>query len=224
MTNKPLEPPHWGKLSSLTPGISSLSLIKAVSPLQIRHEKGKILFCQMYQQDHDKFFIKRTGKVAICIENNNYNLEQNEAYEVHSGDKITLTIGTNMTIEYVFSSSETQRNPLKRNRDQDKENIPPGPEKHSKLQRDLEKEGYCSLCQKLIYECATIIPCLHSFCMYCITRSLKLSQTCPECGQHVREYRKNVFLNNLLEAYEESGFRNKNVKKLTTKSRKKISI
>lgn len=55
--------------------------------------------------------------------------------------------------------------------------------------------GYlpCLLCNLLIYQCVTLLPCLHKFCGGCITGWTADKTTCPYCGEHfVRAYRNGL--------------------------------
>ena len=206
---------QWGKLTSLNPNFGNISLARSPSNLaftsKLQEDSNKNSLssqykCQIYQHKQE-YFISYT-RCSLAIQVNNKAVKDRKACKVHSGDRIMVTSkdknGEN--VEYVFSAElkQTQKATLKRDREE-KEDIAIL-EKKMKLQEDFENEAKCLICEKMIYECVSVVPCLHSFCMSCFMRHLRKSQECPDCRERFVEFRKNIFLNNLIEGYEESGY------------------
>jgi len=75
-----------------------------------------------------------------------------------------------------------------------------------RFEKKLKNEMICGICEKMIYECASVVPCLHRFCMNCLMKHLPEGQDCPQCGERFIAFRKDTFFNNMIEAYDESGF------------------
>ena len=205
---------QWGKLTSLNPNFSNISLSKNPSPLlfafsslQENNDPNSSSQCQIYQ-DKQEFFISYNGENLVVLVNNKVT-KDGKAFKVHSGDVIKVTIKKKrheITLEYIFSSEliQEQRETLKRDREENE--VSSIAEKKIKFQEEFKNEAICNICCKMIYECVSVVPCLHSFCTICFMRHLKRSQKCPQCGERFVEFRKNVFLNNLIEGYKESGY------------------
>jgi len=206
---------QWGKLTNLSPNFDNISLSKNPSDFTVLN--GLLLQgcaedifsmenkCQIYW-DKEDFFLCYTGR-DLSVLTEDHTLKQNEAFKVHSGERIVFILQKpdepTITMEYIFSGEliQTQRDILKEEHKKNEEIV------KMKFDETLKNETRCLLCCKMIYECVSVVPCLHSFCMYCLVQHLKGSQECPQCGQGFTELRKNVFLNNIIEAYEESGYR-----------------
>jgi len=100
---------QWGKLTSLDPNFDNVSLSKQPSNLIVSREglqetidknplsKGS---CQIYQKK-DGFFISYTGS-RLCIEIEERTLKEDEAFKIHSGERIVVTF-KKIRMEYIFS-------------------------------------------------------------------------------------------------------------------------
>jgi len=74
-------------------------------------------------------------------------------------------------------------------------------EKQSKLADDLGEEMKCCICIDYIYQCVTLVPCLHNFCAACFSDWMKKSKVCPNCRADVNEVKKNSTINNIVEKF-----------------------
>jgi E3 ubiquitin-protein ligase CHFR len=78
------------------------------------------------------------------------------------------------------------------------------PSKQAKVDKSISDEMTCGICIEVIHECVTLMPCLHNFCGGCFSDWMKRSQQCPKCRDPVSEARRNVTLNNIIDAYLKS--------------------
>jgi E3 ubiquitin-protein ligase CHFR len=65
----------------------------------------------------------------------------------------------------------------------------------------MSEEMKCGICLEIIYQCVTLMPCLHNFCGGCYSTWMKRNTNCPKCRDPVSEVRRNTALNNIIEAF-----------------------
>ena len=75
----------------------------------------------------------------------------------------------------------------------------PATTKLVKLSNELQEKLTCSICMEILHNCATLRPCEHSFCSFCLISHFKTSTKCPNCRVDAKSVRKNLDLENLLE-------------------------
>ncbi len=200
MTLNPTATAQIGKLTSLNPNFENISLSKTLSVFSVSCETGLTenstteCRCQIYQDNGD-FFVCYTGS-GLSVEIEDQFLKENAPFKINSGEKIVLIIKKqdDVQMEYIFSKElvETQKNLLKRDRETNEGVMVI--EKQTKFDENLEKETKCGTCKKMMIECASVVPCLHRFCIECLLLHLGGSQTCPLCGWKCEEFRKDTFL------------------------------
>ena len=203
----------WGKLTSLNRHFQNILLSKTPSVLTISdglveasvddNSSSSESKFQIYLENDDFFVCYNGGGLSVSIEDQI--VKEGEKFQIHVGDKIIFSMKNQM--EYIFSAElgQAQKNIIKRDREETEEALLM--EKQIKFYDNMESETKCGVCKKMIYECASVVPCLHRFCIECLLLHLASSQTCPECDQECEDFRKDVFLNNIIEAYEESGYK-----------------
>jgi E3 ubiquitin-protein ligase CHFR len=59
----------------------------------------------------------------------------------------------------------------------------------------------CAICQDILFETVSVLPCLHSFCGACFTEWSKQALMCPTCRVRVDAAQKNRLLENLIAIY-----------------------
>mmetsp|Transcript_23903 Transcript_23903/g.20869 ORF Transcript_23903/g.20869 Transcript_23903/m.20869 type:complete len:180 (+) Transcript_23903:533-1072(+) len=74
-------------------------------------------------------------------------------------------------------------------------------EEQDKLADDLGEEMQCSVCIDYIYQCVTVVPCLHNFCAACYCDWTKKSNMCPSCRDEVTDVKKNPTINNIIDKF-----------------------
>jgi E3 ubiquitin-protein ligase CHFR len=90
----------------------------------------------------------------------------------------------------------------KRKRDDPGDSVTKKPKMNSDLSDDLR----CGICIDVIYQCVTLMPCLHNvsctqFCGGCFSDWLERSKLCPACRDPVHEVKRNSSLSNIIENY-----------------------
>ena len=206
-------PTQWGKLTSLNPNFQNIGLSENTLSLvlfeECTHENYSNDYkCQIYQEKEDSFIQYTGNNLSVIIEDQI--IKEGQAFKISSGEKVVFIVKKKqdeMKIEYIFSLERIDRrkDTLKIDREENEEFRVL--KKKMKFDENLKDEVKCILCCKMTYGCVSVVPCLHSFCMHCFMFHLTGSQECPQCGVRFIEFRKNVFLNNIIEAYEESGNR-----------------
>ena len=77
---------------------------------------------------------------------------------------------------------------------------------------DLGEEMKCLICLDYLYQPVTLIDCLHNvfliyrsifyqFCGACYSDWMQKSDTCPFCSKKVKSVKKNIAVNNIINAY-----------------------
>jgi E3 ubiquitin-protein ligase CHFR len=64
--------------------------------------------------------------------------------------------------------------------------------------KSFSKEMNCGICLDIIYNCVTLLPCLHNFCGACISSWMK-KKVCPLCKEPINRLKKNPQMNNLID-------------------------
>ncbi|CAD5117087.1 DgyrCDS5900 [Dimorphilus gyrociliatus] len=59
----------------------------------------------------------------------------------------------------------------------------------------------CIICQELLYDCVSVMPCLHVFCGGCISLWLERNNTCPQCRVTINRASRFHFLRDCIEMY-----------------------
>ena len=59
-------------------------------------------------------------------------------------------------------------------------------------QNVLQDQFNCGICLESIYNCVSLIPCLHNFCGSCIGPWVKQKEECPICKAKVNRAKKNA--------------------------------
>ncbi len=67
---------------------------------------------------------------------------------------------------------------------------------------NIEEELTCPICHDLFFQATTLVPCGHTFCGHCISKTFSRNQVqCPYCRIHVQQVDKNVTLDSLITSY-----------------------
>jgi len=67
----------------------------------------------------------------------------------------------------------------------------------------ISEEINCPICDDVIFQAVTLMPCLHNFCGSCFSDWMAKQKTCPSCRKDVSTVSKNPMVNNLVEKYLE---------------------
>lgn len=163
--------------------------------------------CQIYQKSAGDAWIKNLSAAPIKIDAQW--LEMNEEKEIFSGESISFNKNKendDEDFDYVFVlMNSPSKNVNKRNREESLEPLifPSNQEaiKLTKVSDDLEKELNCSICLKILHKCATLSPCQHTFCSWCILSSFRSFVRCPLCRVEPTSITKNLVAQNLVESF-----------------------
>ena len=91
-----------------------------------------------------------------------------------------------------ISNELIQSNDSKSNKNLIKEKID-----HSSLSQEL----ICAICLDLIYQCVTLMPCLHNLCGSCVSELVNHSKNCPMCKCEIKEAKMNPLMNNIIQDF-----------------------
>jgi len=205
----------WGKLTSLNPKFENIVLTKdnnnigrqATNDFKISDLRLSGIHCRVYKDNENNFWVEDLSSNGTFFENSI--IGRGNKKKLSSGDKIYLLHPTKVDKEealgYVFSSSQEVRDSIqKRLREEDKKALEQGKiilEKNLKFQEELGEEMKCCICIDYIYQCITLIPCLHNFCASCFSGWMEKSNLCPQCREEATELKKNYIVNNIIEKF-----------------------
>ncbi|CAD8079111.1 unnamed protein product [Paramecium sonneborni] len=74
-------------------------------------------------------------------------------------------------------------------------------QKKIQMIEDFQYDIHCPICDDLIYQCVSLMPCLHNFCGACFSDWMAKQKTCPSCRNDVQSVNKNPMVNNVVEKY-----------------------
>jgi hypothetical protein len=133
---------------------------------------------------------------------------KNKKQELKNGDMIYLLHKSKVKeldiLGYIFTFTNLSAVSSKRKAEEDlKRENELKEEKKQKMKQDdeLGEEMQCSVCIDYIYQCITLIPCLHNFCSCCYSDWMAKSKECPQCREPVMEARKNANVNNIIDKF-----------------------
>jgi len=66
---------------------------------------------------------------------------------------------------------------------------------------EMEQNLQCGICQDILYKCASVMPCLHTFCCSCLKDWSMKSTDCPECRKGMKGVNKNHMIQNMVDTY-----------------------
>jgi len=163
-------------------------------------------------KEGNKAYVYDLSTNGTYLEDNK--LGKNAKSELSSGAKFYLLhpskVGNDDILGYVFAYANDDISDLKQNRGDSQQASSNGQnnsqqndqmQKQLKLADELGEEMQCSICIDYVYQCVTLIPCLHNFCAACFSDWMKKSDACPQCRDEVAEVKKNAAINNMVEKF-----------------------
>ena len=137
---------------------------------------------------------------------NEVKIGKNNKVEIKNGDIIYLLHKTKVAEQdimgYVFSFLNLPKIDNKKLAEETiNETLKQEQEKKTKLDDELGEEMQCPICIDYIYQCVSMIPCLHIFCAACYSGWMEKSKECPQCREPVLEARKNANVNNIIDKF-----------------------
>lgn len=204
----------WGKLTSLTMDQENINLIKDSYTIGRKEDNDVVIkdsrlsakHCKIFRDESGNFFVEDLSTYGTYIEDQK--IGKQFIKKIESGDKIFLInfqkAGKGGAIGYVFSGVQKNENPLKHKRDAETEEIKETKKQNEKLKKlhdSLQEEMMCSICMDYLYQCVTVIPCLHNFCAACLSEWLENSKQCPQCREVMVEVKKNAAINNMTQKF-----------------------
>ncbi|CAD8179934.1 unnamed protein product [Paramecium octaurelia] len=74
-------------------------------------------------------------------------------------------------------------------------------QKKLQMMEEMQDDIHCPICDDVIFQCVSLIPCLHNFCGACFSDWMAKQKTCPSCRKEVQSVNKNPMVNNVVEKY-----------------------
>ena len=207
----------WAKLTAFTAQLDNVNLLEesytigrnSVNKVVVPDIRLSGVHCKIFKDDEDNIWIEDMSSNGTFIEDEK--IGKGTKRKLVSGDKIYLLhkskVKADDILGYVFSSFVEDGAKLKRQREEDQRLLQEEKkqaEKQQKFQDDLGEEMRCCICIDYIYQCVTLIPCLHNFCAACFSDWMKKSQLCPQCRESVVEIKKNATVNNIIGKFMEN--------------------
>lgn len=215
--NAASQPKPWAKLTSFNVEYPNVALTKdsytigrnSTNDIQISDARLSGTHCKIYKDSEDNCWLEDLSSNGTFIDNQN--LGKGNSRKLASGDKIYLLhqskVKQNETIGYIFSVTMQEDSQRKRQREEDQKALieeQRQKEKNLKFQEELGEEMRCCICIDYIYQCVTLIPCLHNFCAACFSDWMQKSHICPQCREEATELKKNHAVNNIIEKFMEN--------------------
>jgi len=207
----------WGKLTSFNVTLDNVNLIKdtysigrnSTNDIAIVDIRLSGIHCKIYRNEDGECWIEDLSSNGTYIENEK--IGKGNKRKLCSGDKIYLLhmskVKQEEALGYVFSANHEDASALKRKREEEEKAIEEARkinEKQQKFQEELGEEMQCVICIDYIYQCVTLIPCLHNFCAACLSDWIEKSSACPNCREEIIEIKKNATVNNIIEKFMEN--------------------
>ena len=209
----PVRKEAWGKLISLGTLVDNHSLFLSTynigsnleNDIVIRDSNVEEFHCKIHMNENAEFFITDLSEKGTFLEKEK--IGKDNVKQIQSGDRFFLGNPTLMSfpdiIGFVFSAQKKSENQYKLERGSSDEKITAHSNQTPKMDSEVGEEMKCSICLDYIYQCATIIPCLHNFCSACLCDWIKDSDKCPQCRDTIIEIRRNTTFNSLIEKFLE---------------------
>lgn len=207
----------WAKLTSFNVEYENITLTKdsytigrnSTNDIQISDNRLSGTHCKIFKDNDDNCWLEDTSSNGTFLDN--HILGKGNKRMLTSGDKIYLLhqskVKQNETIGYIFSLIMQEDGKRKRQREEDQKALieeQRQKEKNLKFQEELGEEMRCCICIDYLYQCVTLIPCLHNFCAACFSDWMQKSHHCPQCREEATELKKNHAVNNIIEKFMEN--------------------
>ncbi len=192
----------WAKLIAINPDKEDIPF--ASQPEEAPEFKPNTGW-RIYQKSNEETWI--TNHSASSIRINDHWLEVEQEKEIFNGEKISFNKNKayqDQNFDYVICLfSQKPKHQLKRLREENPESIPflsnSETKKLARMNTDLQQEATCSICFQIYQKCATLAPCLHTFCSSCLVSCFKSSIQCPLCRKEATSVTKNTVLEKVVE-------------------------
>jgi E3 ubiquitin-protein ligase CHFR len=66
---------------------------------------------------------------------------------------------------------------------------------------ELGEDFCCPICDDLLFQAVTLMPCLHNFCGSCFSDWMVKQKTCPSCREDVGSVKQNATINSVIEKF-----------------------
>ena len=204
----------WGKLTSFNINYDNVTLTKdsytvgrnSSCDIQISDIKLSGTHCRIYKDEEGNYWVEDLSSNGTFIDNKV--IGKGNKQKITSGEKIYLLhsskVKQNEVIGFVFSAFQEESKVSKRQREDNQKALAEEQkqnEKSRKFQEELGEEMRCCICIDYIYQCVTLIPCLHNFCAACFSDWMEKSHECPQCREKGTELKKNHVVNNIIEKF-----------------------
>eukprot|EP00051_Salpingoeca_urceolata_P018329 m.256582 g.256582 ORF g.256582 m.256582 type:complete len:598 (-) comp19172_c2_seq9:100-1893(-) len=202
----------WGRLVSLAPERPHVNLVKSCVTIgrsadcEERIQGNKFIsshHCTISRVDGDAPVLEDKSTNGVLL--NGTRVPKGVPQPLKTGDEITLAVSKEDKARYVAyliklsdippaSAATTPSVGDKRKADSDDK----APEHDS-----IEENLVCPICQCVMHDAVSIVPCLHSFCAGCLSEWMEKSpkKDCPDCRVRVEKIKRNHMLRNLVEAF-----------------------
>jgi len=191
----------WGKLTSFTDRSGNINLIKdsyiigsnATNDIHINSQNLSERLCKISHDAEYNFWVEDLTEGAGAVLIDEEKLEKGGKRQLRAGETIHFIPtqeNSEKVLGYIFSpvhpkKSDSLKNP------RGAQETPEEAEKRKKFEARVGEEIYCSICLGPLYKCATIMPCLHNYCLPCISDYMKDKKNCPRCREEFNDVREN---------------------------------
>ena len=205
-------PQAWGKLTSFTGQLNNSTLNKdsyivgssSNSEIHIDDQRLNDRLCKIFHDPEFNFWIEdlSNGNGGVLVEDQL--LGKGEKRQLRAGDIIHFSAPNEeeKVLGFVFSPLQPKNlESLKKPRAEVQQIPQEEIEKRKKFEQKVSEEIFCSICLGHIYQCVTIMPCLHNYCMLCAFGTMQEGNQCPRCREEFNDFKENASFNKLIASY-----------------------
>ncbi|CAD8171487.1 unnamed protein product [Paramecium pentaurelia] len=196
----------WGKLISLNGGKINTQELCDEEITMGRSDTNKIVICDSRLSGlHCKIKWDSVNNIAQLLDlstNGTFigdqKIGKNNEIMLKNGDEIYLLHKSKVPISDIigFTLVIQQVKEVKMAAQFDEQQ-----QKKMQTLEDMQEDIHCPICDDLIFQCVSLMPCLHNFCGACFSDWMVKSKTCPSCRKDVQTVNKNPMVNNFVEKY-----------------------
>jgi E3 ubiquitin-protein ligase CHFR len=210
----------WGRLSSMNAAkANTVELIDGEYTMG-RGDDAKIVIKDKRLSHIHCVVLKKVegGRIKAFLEDrstngtfiNDFKIGKGNLHEIHNGDTVNLLpankVPADEMISFVFLYADSSADTKRKDRDTDDMTLLEETKKSTKLSDNMAQNLSCGICYEYIYQAATLIPCMHTFCGACISDCLqrdkklkRIELLCPTCRKPAEKIVKDHSVNNLVE-------------------------
>eukprot|EP00047_Mylnosiga_fluctuans_P005824 m.242957 g.242957 ORF g.242957 m.242957 type:complete len:493 (+) comp14130_c0_seq1:37-1515(+) len=179
----------WGKLVPVQAGLVPVNLAKDKTTIGRAAENDVALTDNTYVSSSHCAIVHEAGSDFLVDSSTNGTLIND--VRVPKGDKVPLPVGSKITIVPVKDGTVGVEYFLQLTADG-----------ISAREESVVANLLCCICQCIVHDAVSVVPCLHVFCGGCLSEWEEHSNSdCPQCRTAIKQVNRNTTINGLAETF-----------------------